>query len=175
MESKITFGGGCFWCTEALFQHLKGVNKVESGYSGGEVDNPSYQDVCNGTTGHAEVVEVTYNPDEISFEDLVRIHLTTHDPTTLNRQGADRGTQYRSIIFYRNEEEKELASKVVDEVQSVYQNKIVTELKKFEKFYPAETYHQDYYASDPDRPYCQVVIDPKLQKFKELYKEKIKA
>lgn len=175
MESKITFGGGCFWCTEALFQQLIGVSKVESGYSGGEVANPSYQAVCSGSTGHAEVVEVTYNPEEISFEDLVKIHLTTHDPTTLNRQGADRGTQYRSIIFYRSEEEKELASKVIDEVQDVYQNKIVTELKLFEKFYPAEAYHQDYYASDPDRPYCQVVIDPKLEKFKELYKEKIKA
>lgn len=174
MESKITFGGGCFWCTEALFQQLKGVIKVESGYSGGDVDSPSYQEVCSGTTGHAEVVEVTYNPDEISFEDLVKIHLTTHDPTTLNRQGADRGTQYRSIIFYRNEEEKELASKVINEVQDVYQNRIVTELKMFEKFYPAEDYHQDYYISDPDRPYCQVVIDPKLEKFKELYKEKIK-
>lgn len=175
MENKITFGGGCFWCTEALFQQLKGVIKVESGYSGGNVKNPSYGEVCEGTTGHAEVVEVTYNPDEISFEELVKIHLTTHDPTTPNRQGADRGTQYRSIIFYRSEEEKNLALKIIKEVQNVYENTIITELKMFEEFYPAEDYHQDYYISDPDRPYCQVVIDPKLKKFKQLYKEKIKG
>ncbi len=174
-EQKITFGGGCFWCTEALFQQLKGVFKVESGYSGGSVKNPSYNEVCNGTTGHAEVIEVTYNPDEISFEDLAKIHLTTHDPTTPNRQGADRGTQYRSIIFYRDEKEKGLAMKSIEEVQNAYENTIVTELKMFEEFYPAEAYHQDYYATDPDRPYCQVVIDPKLEKFKKLYKEKIKV
>jgi peptide methionine sulfoxide reductase msrA/msrB len=173
-ERKATFGGGCFWCTEALFQSLKGVSKVESGYSGGKVVNPTYREVCNGTTGHAEVVEVTFDPTEISFTDLLIIHLSTHNPTTLNAQGADRGTQYRSIIFYRNEEEQAAAKAVVAELQPAWDNKIVTELAPFEHFYKAEDYHQNYYQSNPEGGYCTAVIEPKLKKFKELFKEHLK-
>lgn len=173
-EQKATFGGGCFWCTEALFQQLKGVTKVKSGYSGGAIVNPTYREVCSGMTGHAEAIEVSYNPDEISFEDLLKIHLTTHNPTTPNRQGADVGTQYRSIIFYRNETEKAAAAKVIAEVQPFFDDKIVTELKSFEAFYTAEKEHQDYYNNNSNGRYCQAVIDPKLRKFKELYRDKVK-
>ncbi len=173
-DKKATFGGGCFWCTEAVFTLLKGVVKVESGYSGGRIDNPTYREVCSGMTGHAEVIEVTYNPDEISYDDLLRIHLSTHNPTTLNRQGADAGTQYRSIIFYRTEEEKESVQKVIAEMQPAYENPIVTEIVLFEHFYKAEAYHQDYYANNSGEGYCQAVIDPKLKKFKELFKSKLK-
>ena len=173
-ERKITFGGGCFWCTEAIFQQLKGVVKVESGYSGGKIDNPTYREVCSGTTGHAEVIEITYLPTEINFEDLLRIHLSTHNPTTLHKQGADRGTQYRSIIFYRNEDEKNKAMKIIDEVQAVLLDMIVTELAMFEQFYKAEDYHQNYYNNNTEGGYCQGVINPKLKKFKELFKDKLK-
>lgn len=173
-EKKITFGGGCFWCTEAVFTLLKGVTKVESGYSGGGIDNPTYREVCSGMTGHAEVIEVTYNPDEISLEDLLRIHLSTHNPTTLNRQGADMGTQYRSIIFYRDEAEKVAAQNVIGELQQAYDDPVVTELKPLEHFYKAEAYHQDYYSNNAQEGYCQAVIDPKLKKFKQLFKELLK-
>ncbi len=173
-EKKVDFGGGCFWCTEAVFQRLKGVLKVESGYSGGTVINPTYREVCGGGTGHAEMVEITYNPDEISFEDLLSIHLSTHNPTTVNQQGADRGSQYRSIIFYRTEEEKQAAMKIIDEMQKLYSDMIVTQLEMFEHFYKAEDYHQDYYNRNPDGGYCQAVIDPKLAKFRHLYNDKIK-
>jgi peptide methionine sulfoxide reductase msrA/msrB len=173
-EKKATFGGGCFWCTEAIFQQLNGVAKVESGYSGGGTKNPTYREVCSGMTGHAEVVQVTYDEAQISLEDLLKIHLTTHDPTTLNRQGADRGTQYRSIIFYRNEEEKAIAEKAIYEVQAMLDAPIVTEIKPFEAFFRAEPYHQNYYASNPEKAYCQAVINPKLEKFKKLYKAKTK-
>jgi peptide methionine sulfoxide reductase msrA/msrB len=173
-EKKLNLGGGCFWCTEAIFQRIKGVVKVESGYSGGTVDNPSYREVCDGSTGHAEVVEVTYRPDEISFEDLLRIHLSTHNPTTLNKQGADRGSQYRSIIFYRTDEEKQAALKVIDEMQKSYPDKIVTHLEKFEHFYKAENYHQDYYNRNQEAGYCQAVIDPKLAKFRNAHYDKLK-
>jgi peptide methionine sulfoxide reductase msrA/msrB len=173
-EKKIDFGGGCFWCTEAIFQRLKGVVKVESGYSGGTVANPTYREVCRGTTGHAEVVEITYRPEEISFEDLLRIHLSTHNPTTLDRQGADRGSQYRSIIFYRTEEEKQSALKIIDEVQPLYPDMIVTQLQMFEHFYKAEDYHQDYYNQNQEAGYCQMVIDPKLSKFRELFQDNMK-
>ena len=163
---KIDFGGGCFWCTEAIFQRIKGVVKVESGYSGGTVINPTYREVCSGTTGHAEVIEITYNPDEISFDDLLRIHLSTHDPTTVNKQGPDRGSQYRSIIFYRTEEEKQAAMKIIDEMQKSYSDMIVTQLEIFEHFYKAEDYHQDYYNRNQEGGYCQAVIDPKLSKIR---------
>lgn len=174
-ERKATFGGGCFWCTEAVFTMLKGVNKVESGYSGGKIANPTYREVCSGMTGHAEVIEVTYNPDEISYADLLRVHLSTHNPTTLNRQGADVGTQYRSIIFYRSEAEKEMAIQVISEVQAVYDEPVVTEISPLEYFYKAEDYHQDYYANNSGEGYCQAVIDPKLKKFRELFKSMLKA
>lgn len=173
-ERKVDFGGGCFWCTEAIFQQLKGVLQVESGYSGGTVINPTYREVCSGSTGHAEVVEITYDPNEISFEDLLRIHLTTHNPTTVNQRGADRGSQYRSIIFYRTEEEKQLAMRIMDEAQKSYTDPIVTQLEPFEHFYKAEDNHQDYYNSNPDGGYCQAVIEPKLAKLRHLYTEKLK-
>ena len=175
MERKATFGVGCFWCTEAIFQNLKGVVTVESGYSGGRISNPTYREVSSGITGHAEVIEFAYNPAEISYEDLVKIHLTTHNPTTLNQQGADMGTQYRSVIFYRNEEEKTIALNVIKELKATYDDMIVTEVAMFEHFYPAEDYHQNYYNENRDQNrYCAAVINPKLRKFKELYKEKLK-
>ncbi|MGB0862312.1 MAG: bifunctional methionine sulfoxide reductase B/A protein [Saprospiraceae bacterium] len=173
-EQKVTFGGGCFWCTEALFQQLKGVTKVKSGYSGGDIVNPTYREVCSGMTGHAEVIEVTYNPEEISYEDLLKIHLTTHNPTTLNQQGADVGTQYRSVIFYKNDTEKIAANQVVEELQNYFDKPIVTELKPFQAFFKAEANHQNYYNDNSNGRYCQAVIEPKLRKFKEFYKDKMK-
>ena len=173
-EKKIDFGGGCFWCTEAIFQRITGVVKVESGYSGGTVTNPTYREVCSGATGHAEVVEITYNPGEISFDDLLRIHLGTHNPTTVNRQSADRGSQYRSIIFYRTGEEKQAAMRIIDEMQKSYSDTIVTELKMFEHFYKAEDSHQDYYNRNQQGGYCQSVIDPKLSKFRNTHYDKLK-
>ena len=173
-EKKIDFGGGCFWCTEALFQRLKGVVKVESGYSGGTVQNPTYREVCSGKTGHAEIVEITYRPEEISFEDLLRIHLSTHNPTTVDRQGADWGSQYRSIIFYRTEEERQSALNIIEELQPFYRDMIVTQLQMFEHFYKAEDYHQDYYNRNQQAEYCQAVIDPKLSKFRELFQDNMK-
>ena len=173
-EVKAVFGGGCFWCTEAVFQQLKGVTEVKSGYSGGDIVNPTYREVCSGMTGHAEVIEVTYNPNEISYEDLLKIHLTTHNPTTLNRQGGDRGTQYRSVIFYKNDDEKAIAEKTIETVQAVFDNKIVTEIAPFQAFFTAEKKHQNYYNDNSNRRYCKAVIDPKLQKFKILYKDKLK-
>lgn len=173
-ESKATFGGGCFWCTEAVFTQLKGITKVESGYSGGKIANPTYREVCSGMTGHAEVVEVTYNPEDISYADLLRIHLSTHDPTTLNRQGGDLGTQYRSVIYYRNEAEKDMAEEIISEMQSVYEEPIVTEVAQLDYFYKAEDYHQGYYVNNPEQGYCQAVIDPKLRKFREFFKSKLK-
>ena len=174
-ERKATFGGGCFWCTEAIFHQLQGVLKVQSGYSGGHLYNPTYREVSSGVTGHAEVLEITYDPKEVCFSDLIKIHLTTHNPTTMNRQGADSGSQYRSIILYRTEEEKDLAMNVIKEVQESLDDMIVTELKMFEVFFLAEDYHQEYYASNPNKPYCQAIIDPKLKKFKDLYKNKLKT
>lgn len=171
---KATFGGGCFWCTEAIFQKIKGVTRVESGYSGGKVKNPTYREVTSGLTGHAEVVEVTYDQRQISFSELIRIHLTTHNPCSLNRQGADAGTQYRSIVFYRSEEEKKQALQVIEEVQKLYDEMIVTEVKEFQAFFKAEEYHQNYYKDNAEKSYCQLVINPKLEKFKKLYADKIK-
>ena len=173
-EKKIDFGGGCFWCTEAIFQRINGVLKVESGYSGGIVINPTYREVCSGTTGHAEVVEITYKPDVISFDDLLRIHLSTHNPTRVDKQGADRGSQYRSIIFYRTEEEKQTAMKIINEMQKSYSDMIVTQLEMFEHFYKAEDYHQNYYNRNQEGGYCQAVIDPKLSRFRNTHYDKLK-
>ncbi|MFY0605887.1 MAG: peptide-methionine (S)-S-oxide reductase MsrA [Cyclobacteriaceae bacterium] len=173
MDKKVVFGGGCFWCTEAMFRELKGVSQVRSGYSGGPGENPTYREVCGGRTGHAEVIEVTYDPSVISYVDLLIIHLTTHDPTQLNRQGADRGTQYRSIIFYDSAEEKALAEEVLMEVQKAYDNKIVTELSPAAPFYVAEADHQDYYQRNKYAGYCMAVIDPKLRRLRKLHTDKL--
>ncbi len=170
-----TFGGGCFWCTEALFQQLRGVVRVTSGYAGGEVEDPDYHQVCSGTTGHAEVIQIEYDPGEISYADLLRVHFATHNPTTLNRQGADRGTQYRSIVFYQNDEELKQASAIKDEMAKLVETSVVTELVPFEVFYPAEDNHQDYYQLNPQGGYCTAVIDPKLKKFRDLFGILLKA
>jgi methionine-S-sulfoxide reductase len=171
---KATFGGGCFWCTEAIFQQLQGVNQVVSGYSGGTDIDPSYREVCGGRTGHAEVIQVEFNPTEISYESLLRVHFATHDPTTLNAQGADRGTQYRSIVLYHSEEQKATAEKVILAMQGSLKDPVVTEITKFEAFYPAEDVHQNYYQENSEQPYCQVVIGPKLEKFRHLFSNQLK-
>jgi peptide methionine sulfoxide reductase msrA/msrB len=169
-----TFGGGCFWCTEAIFQQLNGVVNVSSGYSGGNAEDANYDQVKMGTTQHAEVIQVTFDESVISYEDLVRIHLLTHDPTTLNRQGADKGPQYRSVIFYQNEEQKAMVKRIIEEIQAEYKDPIVTELSSYEAFYPAEEYHQDFYKRNEDYPYCKVVISPKLQKLRAKYADRLK-
>jgi peptide-methionine (S)-S-oxide reductase len=171
-----TFGNGCFWCTEAVFQQLKGVIKVESGYMGGKVKNPSYKEVCSGLTGHAEVIQIQYNPQEISFVELLEVFWATHDPTTLNRQGNDVGTQYRSVVFYHNEEQKTLAEqyKIKLDKSGAYKDPIVTEITAFSLFYKAENYHQDYYNQHGEEPYCRYVIQPKMDKFQKVFKDKIK-
>jgi peptide-methionine (S)-S-oxide reductase len=178
MSNKLetaTFGGGCFWCVEAIYQDVRGVQQVVSGYAGGAVKNPSYRDVCTGATGHAEVTQITFDPDVISYEDLLYIFWRTHDPTTLNRQGADVGTQYRSIILYHNEAQKVIAEKSKRETgaSGLWPNPIVTEIAPLTDFYPAEAYHQNYYRSNPMQPYCQVVIDPKVQKFRKAFQDKL--
>jgi len=169
-----TFGGGCFWCVEAIVQRLKGVETVVSGYTGGETENPKYRAICSGTTGHAEVVQVTFDANQISFEELITIFMMSHDPTTLNRQGADRGTQYRSIILYHDAAQKTTAEKVLLDLKVVYSNPIVTELVPMEKFYEAEKYHQDYYNRNGSAGYCRVVIDPKVNKLRAQYANKLK-
>lgn len=174
--SVATFGSGCFWCTEAVFELVKGVVKVESGYSGGTVPNPTYEAVCTGLTGHAEVVQIYYDPTIISYTQLLEIFWKTHDPTTLNRQGADVGTQYRSVIFYHDEEQKKLAEeykKKLDEAK-IWNDPIVTEISPFKKFYRAEDYHQNYYVNNPYQGYCSFVITPKIEKFKKVFKDKLK-
>lgn len=171
-----TFGSGCFWCTEAIFQQLKGVESAVSGYSGGMVKNPTYKEVTTGNTGHAEVIQVTFNPKIISFKELLEVFWKTHDPTTLNRQGADVGTQYRSVIFYHNPEQKKLAEeykKKLDEA-NIFKNPIVTEITEFKTFYKAEDYHQEYYDNNKAQPYCNFVITPKIEKFKKVFKNKMK-
>ncbi|WP_366183291.1 peptide-methionine (S)-S-oxide reductase MsrA [Flavobacterium ovatum] len=173
-ERKCTFGGGCFWCTEALFQQLKGIIKIESGYSGGRISNPTYREVCSGTTGHAEVIEISYLPNEISFSDLVRIHLTSHNPTRPQLEEKEWGTQYRSILFYRNQIEKDAVNDMIKEIQIAYDNPIVTEVVPFEYFYKAEERHQNYYNRNPNGGYCKSIIDPKLKKFKTLYQSKLR-
>ncbi len=171
-----TLGGGCFWCTEAVFDDLKGVELVESGYSGGTIANPSYQLVCTGTTGHAEVIQLTFDPQVISFKQILQVFFTVHDPTTLNRQGADVGTQYRSVIFYHNDEQKRVAEEVIKEVeaQKIWDGKIVTEVVPAKPFYKAEDYHQEYFSNNPNQPYCRVVIAPKVKKFRDHYREMLK-
>lgn len=171
-----TFGTGCFWCTEAIFQQLDGVLKVESGYSGGHVDNPTYKQVTEGTTGHAEVIQLLFDPARITFDELLEVFWQTHDPTTLNRQGNDVGPQYRSAIFYHNEEQKQKAEKYKRELNEskAFDNPIVTEVTAFSKFYVAEDYHQNYYLNNGSQPYCYYVIRPKLEKFRKVFGEKIK-
>lgn len=176
MTETATLAGGCFWCLEAAFQELKGVERVQSGYAGGRVENPSYEDVCTGTTGHAEVVQVTFDPQVVTFDDLLHVFFTIHDPTTLNRQGADVGTQYRSAIFYHSAEQKATAERVIAELQAekVWDDPIVTELKPLDAFYPAEEYHRDYYRRNPNQGYCRAVIAPKVAKLRKLYFDRLK-
>jgi|SRR5690554_215790 len=170
-----TFGGGCFWCTEAVFQEVKGVEKVVSGYSGGTVPGkPTYREVCSGLTGHAEVVQVTFDAQIISYKDILIIFMTTHDPTTLNRQGGDTGTQYRSVIYYHSSTQKVVAEQVLKEVASYYEDKIVTEISQLDVFYEAEDYHQDYYKNNKEQGYCSFVITPKLAKLRKLHANKLK-
>ena len=170
---QITFGAGCFWCVEAAFQKIKGVENVESGYMGGTKENPTYQEVCTGETGHAEVVHITYNPDSVLFSDLLRVFFTVHDPTSLNRQGADVGTQYRSSIFYHTPEQKKEAEEAIEKLNGsdIYDSPIVTEVTEATEFYPAEDYHNDYYNLHGDQPYCRVVITPKLRKVEKELKD----
>jgi peptide-methionine (S)-S-oxide reductase len=171
-----TFGEGCFWCSEAVFQNLKGVKSVASGYSGGAVENPTYEDVCTGRTGHAEVIQVTYDPAIISFEDLLKVFWQTHDPTTLNRQGHDSGTQYRSAIFYHNDEQRQIAEKYKQQLDAskTFASPIVTEITPFKNFFPAEKYHQNYFNLNPTQQYCQFVIRPKVEKFNKEFKAMLK-
>ncbi len=170
-KEAIILGGGCFWCLEAAYSRIKGVESAVSGYAGGNVEQPSYEQVCGGNTGHAEVVQVTYDPAQISTEDILHIFFVIHDPTTVNRQGHDIGTQYRSIIFYANENQKQVAEKIIKEIntEKVYDNEIVTELKPLSEFYEAEEYHQHYFAKNPTQAYCQAVIEPKLAKLRQKY------
>ena len=171
-----TLAGGCFWCLEAAFGQLRGVERVESGYTGGHVPNPSYERVCTGTTGHAEVVQVTFDPEVISFADLLHVFFTIHDPTTLNQQGGDVGTQYRSAVFYHSPEQKAEAERVIAELtaEQVWDDPIVTEVAPLARFYPAEEYHRDYYRRNPDQGYCRAVVAPKVAKVRKLYFDKLK-
>ena len=171
-----TLAAGCFWCVEAVFDDLRGVEDVVSGYSGGHTENPTYQEVCSETTGHAEVVNVVFNPEEISYADILRVFFAVHDPTTLNRQGNDIGTSYRSAIFYHSDEQKRTAEEIIKEVSDaeVYDNPIVTEVKAFDKFYPAENYHQEYFANNPTQPYCAAVVAPKVAKFRKQFVSRLK-
>lgn len=171
-----TFGGGCFWCTEAIFEELEGVISVASGYAGGTTKNPFYKDICTGTTGHAEVIQITYDPSKIAYELLLDVFFNTHNPTTLNQQGADRGTQYRSAIFYHSNLQKEIAEKMIVDLtnEGIFEDPIVTEITPINNYYEAEDYHQDYFANNPLNGYCNVVINPKLTKFMKKYKDKLK-
>ena len=171
-----TLGGGCFWCLEPVYDDLRGVVSIESGYAGGHVPSPTYAQVCTGNTGHAEVVQVTFDPSEVSYRDLLRVFFSIHDPTTLNRQGADVGTQYRSVIFYHDEEQKKTAEEVISSLrdEGVWNAPIVTQVVPFDGFYQAEDYHQEYFANNPRQPYCNVVIAPKVTKFRKQYVEMLK-
>lgn len=172
----LTLGGGCFWCVEAVYEMLDGVTKVESGYSGGTVKNPSYREVCTGTTGHAEVAQITFDKSKTSVDEILKVFFTVHDPTTLNKQGADVGPQYRSVIFYRNEQQRNAAKSIIDDLNNehVYSSSVVTQLVPFTTFYKAEDYHQDYYNQNKQEPYCKLVIQPKLEKFEKLFKDRLK-
>lgn len=171
-----TLGAGCFWCTEAQFELLDGVISAKSGFSGGSIKNPSYKEVCNGTTGHAEVIQVVYDTDKLNYADILQAFYLSHDPTQLNRQGNDIGTQYRSVIFYHNEEQEKIARQIKKdlEVSGAYSDPIVTEISAFTVFYPAEDYHQDYFNQNGNEPYCQFVVSPKVEKFKKVFKDKLK-
>jgi peptide-methionine (S)-S-oxide reductase len=172
-----TLGGGCFWCLEAVYLELRGVEKVESGYSGGFVPDPTYREVCSETTGHAEVVQVTFDPDVVSYRDILEVYFTIHDPTTLNRQGADVGTQYRSVIFYHTDEQRRIAEEVISDLESegIWSDPIVTEVTPFDEFYVAEDYHQNYFRNNGFQPYCQVIIAPKVAKFRKEHFDRLKA
>lgn len=171
-----TLGGGCFWCMEAVFQEIKGVEKIISGYTGGSAPGkPTYREVCSGLTGHAEVVQLTFDPEVISYQDILLIFMTSHDPTTLNRQGADAGTQYRSVIYYHDERQKEISVAVAKEVAPYYENPVVTEISPLETFYQAEDYHQDYYRNNTTQGYCSAVITPKLTKLRKMHADKLKG
>jgi peptide-methionine (S)-S-oxide reductase len=172
-----TLAAGCFWCVEAVFDDLKGVENVVSGYSGGHSENPTYREVCDGNTGHAEVAEIQFDPSVISFKDILRVFFSVHDPTTLNRQGNDIGSQYRSAIFYRSDEQRRDADEVIKEVtdEGVYDKPIVTEVTPLDKFWPAEDYHQEYFANNPNQPYCQAVVSPKVKKFRQKFADRLKA
>lgn len=171
-----TFGGGCFWCTEAIFQELEGVVSVEAGYAGGQKEFPTYEEVCAGATGHAEIIRIEYDPKKINFELLLEVFFKTHNPTTLNRQGADVGTQYRSVVFYHNNKQKLATEQLIDDLtkSKVYEDRVVTEIVPINNYYPAENYHQDYFANNPTNAYCNAVINPKLTKFMKAYKDKLK-
>ena len=172
----ITLGGGCYWCVEAVYDNLKGVQSVVSGYAGGKTANPSYEEVCSGTTGHAEVVQITYDKTQTNLDEIFKVFFTVHDPTTLNRQGADVGTQYRSVIFYKNEQEKKEAQNVLEAIKKahVYDSPVVTTVEPLTQFYKAEDYHQDYYNNNKNQPYCKMVIQPKIEKFEKLFKSRLK-
>ncbi len=180
MENKnletATLGAGCFWCVEAVFDDLQGVESVESGYSGGHTESPTYKEVCSETTGHAEVAQVKFNPEEISFKEILQVFFTVHDPTQLNRQGNDIGTSYRSAIFYHSDEQKRVAEEAIREIEAegIYDRKIVTEVTPFDKFYIAENYHQEYFANNPNQPYCAAVVAPKVAKFRQKYVTRLK-
>ena len=171
-----TLAAGCFWCVEAVFDDLKGVEDVVSGYSGGHKHNPTYREVCSGTTGHAEVIQIEFDPNVISFKEIVQVFFTVHDPTTLNRQGNDIGPQYRSAIFYHTDEQKRIAEEVIDEItkEEIYDDPIVTEVTPFNKFWPAENYHQEYFANNPNQPYCAAVVAPKVAKFRQKFVNRLK-
>ena len=171
-----TLGAGCFWCVEAVFDDLQGVEDVVSGYSGGHTDNPTYEQVCSERTGHAEVVQIRFNPAELSFADLLRVFFTVHDPTQLNRQGGDIGTSYRSAVFYHSDEQKHVAEEVIAEItaEGIYDHPIVTEVTAFDKFWPAENYHQEYFANNPNQPYCAAVVAPKVAKFRQKFVSRLK-
>ncbi len=175
MTELATLAGGCFWCLDAVYRDLRGVEQVVSGYMGGQTANPSYEMVCGGTTGHAEVVQITFDPDVISYRELLEVFFTIHDPTTLNRQGADSGTQYRSAIFYHSPDQKATAEEVIAKLQPLWDDPIVTEVVPADTFYPGEEHHQDYYSNNPNQPYCQVVIEPKVAKARATFLEKLKA
>jgi len=171
-----TLAAGCFWCVEAVFDDLKGVKDVVSGYSGGHTENPTYREVCSETTGHAEVIQISFDPQEISFKEILQVFFTVHDPTTLNRQGNDVGSSYRSAIFYHSDEQKRVADEVIKEFtdEGIYDNRIVTEVTAFDKFYSAEDYHQEYFANNPTQPYCAAVVAPKVAKFRQKYVSRLK-
>jgi len=180
MEGKeletATLAAGCFWCVEAVFDDLKGVEDVVSGYSGGHTENPTYQEVCSETTGHAEVVQIKFDPDVLSYEDLLRVYFTVHDTTQVNRQGNDIGTSYRSAIFYHSDEQRESAKNIINEItnEGIYDKPIVTEVTPFDKFWPAENYHQEYFANNPNQPYCAAVVAPKVAKFRKKFADRLK-